>query len=339
MSKMRGVTSTLASSIVMMGLLAGCSGSDDRDADPDDPVKIDITVTHDTEPFSVPWLVGIDQGFFKDRGVEVGEIVPGKGGASTIQNQLSGDLPIADTSFPAVVDAKTSGAELVIVGGAVQSLAGNDFYTLASNSSVNSVADVKSWSFTREGSVTQQLTYLLPEAEGIDPGSVERTAAGGLGEGLALLEAGDVDATVVPVAEALTNSDQYKLVVSAKDVIGAFQQTVMTTTPEYAEEHPKVIKAVTEGYDEAVQWTIDNPEEAAAIWAKHTKEEDEVAVQIVQSYVAADYWGVGFNAEAIATALKGFELAGKDASEVDLCELFDAQYLPEGASTTASDGC
>jgi NitT/TauT family transport system substrate-binding protein len=323
----------------MIGLLAGCSKNDEADANPDDPVKIDITVTHDTEPYSVPWLVAIDQGFFKNRGVEVGKIVPGKGGASTIQNQLSGDLPIADTSFPAVVDAKASGAELVIIGGAVQSLAGNDFYTLAGNHAVNSVKDVKVWSFTREGSVTQQLTYLLPDAEGIDPNSVKRTAAGGLGEGLALLEGGDVDATVLPIAEALKNSDAYKLVVSAKKVIPAFQQTVITTTPEYAEKHPKVIKAVTEGYDEAVQWTKDNPKQAAAIWAKHTKDEPAIAEQIIQTYLQSNYWGVGFNAEAIANALKGFHLVGKDASKVDLCELFDPQYLPDGASTTASKDC
>ncbi|MDV3130219.1 ABC transporter substrate-binding protein [Mycobacterium sp. 21AC1] len=339
MSMKRSVSSALASSAVVVGLLAGCSGSDGGDANPDDPVKIDITVTHDTEPFSVPWLVAIDQGFFKERGVEVGKIVPGKGGASTIQNQLSGDLPIADTSFPAVVDAKASGADLVVVGGAVQSLAGNDFYALAGNDAVNSVKDVKVWSFTREGSVTQQLTYLLPDAEGVDPNSVQRTTAGGLGEGLALLEGGDVDATVVPIAEALKNPDAYKLVVSAKEVIPAFQQTVMTTTPEYAQQHPKVIEAITNGYDEAVQWTVDHPKEAAAIWAKHTKESDAVAERIVQSYLQANYWGVGFNAEAIANALKGFQLVGKDASAVDLCELFDPQYLPDGASTTASENC
>lgn len=339
MSTKRSVSAVLASSVVMIGLLAGCSGNDEADANPDDPVKIDITVTHDTEPYSVPWLVAIDQGFFKDRGVEVGKIVPGKGGASTIQNQLSGDLPIADTSFPAVVDAKASGAELVIVGGAVQSLAGNDFYALAGNDAVNSVKDVKVWSFTREGSVTQQLTYLLPDAEGIDPNSVERSAAGGLGEGLALLEGGDVDATVLPIAEAMKNPGAYKLVVSAKTVIPAFQQTVITTTPEYAKEHPKVIKAITEGYDEAVQWTIDNPKEAAAIWAKYTKEDNAIAEQIVQNYLQSDYWGVGFNAEAIANGLKGFDLIGKDASKVDLCALFDPQYLPDGASKTASDDC
>lgn len=339
MSTTRKLSAALASSVVTIGLLAGCSGAESRDADPDNPVKIDITVTHDTEPFSVPWLVGIDQGFFEKRGVEVGQIVPGKGGASTIQNQLSGDLPIADTSFPAVVDAKTSGADLVIVGGAVQSLAGNDFYALAQNQAVNSVEDVKVWSFTREGSVTQQLTYLLPDAEGIDADAVQRKAAGGLGEGIALLEGGDVDAAVVPIAEALKNAQAYKLVVSAKEVIPKFQQTVMTTTPEYAEEHPNVIKAITAGYDEAVGWTRDNPQQAAAIWAKHTKEDNAVAEEIVASYLQSDYWGVGFNSEAIANALKGFELVGKDASEVDLCELFDPQYLPEGASTTAAENC
>lgn len=339
MSLKRTLSAALTSSAVTIGLLTGCSGSDTRDANPDDPVKIDITVTHDTEPFSVPWLVAIDQGFFKERGVEVGQIVPGKGGASTIQNQLSGDLPIADTSFPAVVDAKASGADLVVVGGAVQSLAGNDFYTLARNGAVNSVKDVKVWSFTREGSVTQQLTYLLPDSEGIDADTVQRKAAGGLGEGLALLEGGDVDAAVVPIAEALKNAQAYKLVVSAKEVIPAFQQTVMTTTPEYAEDHPGVIKAITEGYDQAVQWTIDNPQKAAAIWAAHTKEDNAVAEQIVQSYIESNYWGVGFNAEAIANALKGFELVGKDASEVDLCQLFDPQYLPDGASTKAAENC
>lgn len=94
-----------------------------------------------------------------------------------------------------------------------------------------------------------------------------------------------MDAAVVPIAEALKNKDAYKLVVSAKEVIPNFQQTVMTTTPEYAEDHPNVIKAITAGYDEAVQWTKDNPEQAAAIWARHTKEDNAVAEQIVEDYL------------------------------------------------------
>ena len=220
--------------------LVACSGQSSGEANPDKPVTISITVTHDTEPYSIPWLVGMDQGYFAAGGVEIAEIIPGKGGATTLTNQLNGDLPIADTSFPAVVEAAQSGAPLVIIGGAVQALTGVDFYTLSSNKDINDVGDVKTWAYTNEGSVTQAMTFMMPKASGTDPESVKRTAAGGLGEGIALMESGDVDAAVVPLSEYLGNKDQYKLIAEASKLIPHFQQTVTTTTKEYAADHPKV---------------------------------------------------------------------------------------------------
>ena len=318
--------------------LVACSGSS-SDANPDKPVTISITVTHDTDPYSIPWLVGMDQGFFEDGGVKVDKIVPGKGGATTLTNQLNGDLPIADTAFPAVVEASQSGVPLTIIGGAVQALTGTEFYTLAKNTDINKIEDIKKWAYTNEGSVTQALTFMLPEAEGLDPASSEHVAAGGLGEGIALMESGDVDAAVLPLSEYLGHKDTYKLVANSSKLIPHFQQTVITTTKEYAAEHPKVLKAVTAGYAKAVTYTHEHPDDAAAVYAKYANVDEQIAKEIVKLTVDGDYWGVGLNKEAIAGALKGMKFAGKDPSKTDLCDLFDPQYLPDGEPNQATDKC
>ncbi|HEY6573975.1 MAG TPA: hypothetical protein VI029_03385, partial [Mycobacterium sp.] len=68
--------------------LSACGGGTGTDASADNPVTIDVPVSNATEPYVIPWLVGKDQGFFKDRGVIVDKIVPSKGGSTTLRNLL-----------------------------------------------------------------------------------------------------------------------------------------------------------------------------------------------------------------------------------------------------------
>jgi len=317
--------------------LSACGGGTGTDASADKPVTIDVPVSNATEPYVIPWLVAKDQGYFEDRGVIVDKIVPSKGGSTTLRNLLTGDLPIGDVGFTSVLESTAAGAPVTVVGGATQSVYGLDFYAKASNDAVKTIADVKTWAYTNPQSVTQALTFLLPEAAHVDT-KVERTASGGVGEGIALLESGDVDVAVVPTSVVAKGSDKFRLVVSSSDYLKSFQQSVITTTPEYAKSHPKVVKAVVGGYQEAVEWIEKNPAKAAELYAKYSDIPPDVATTIVEKAVAVDNWGAGYDAPAIETAVRAMKVSGSKISD-DYCDLFDTSFLPDGATADLPAAC
>jgi len=333
---LRKSTALVSLAALATAALTACSGEDSRDADPDNPVTIGVTVSNSTEPYVIPWLVAMEEGFVEDRGVIVEEIVPSKGGSTTLRNMFSGDLPIADAGLSSVIESAAADAPVTVVGGATQSAYGLDFYALA-DSGIEDVDDINTWSYTSPGSVTQSLTFMLPEVAGVTH-EVERVAAGGVGEGIALLESGDVDATVIPPSISSQNTDKYRLVVSSAEYLTEFQQTLITTTPEYAESHPGVVEAITAGYQEAVDWIGENPEEAGKYYGEYVDIDPALATQVVTDALTFTNWGVGFNAEAISTAIDATKAAGFEG-EFDVCATFDPDFLPDGASTDLPEDC
>lgn len=319
---------TAGAAALLLTLTACSSGG--GTPDPADPVTIDVTVTNATETYTVPWLVGMDQGFFTSRGVRIGELVPGQGGSTTLRNLISGDLAIGEVSYPAVLDSAAEGTPVKAVGGAFQSLYGNDFYTLDSNTEVQRVSDIRSWAFTNPGSVTESLTRLIPEAAGIGQKPVERVAAGGIGEGVALLESGAVDVALVPDAVRSREPGKFRRVVSTSEYLKSFQQTVLTTTEDYAEDNPEIVSAVLGGYEESARWIAGHVEQAGALYAAHTDLPIETAVEAVRRAAELDTWSVGVQGEAVGNAERAVRFTGFEG-EIPYCTVFDPRFLPEGA--------
>lgn len=298
--------------------------------------SFDIAVSNASEPYSIPWLVGKDQGFFEKHGVTIGEIVPGKGGGTTVRNMLSGDLPIADVGFTSVMESSESGAPLAVVGGATQSVYGLDFYALDSNTKVQGIGDIGKWAYTNPQSVTQALTYILPEVTGATQ-AIERTSSGGVGEGVALLEAGDVDVAVVPPS-VVAKSDKFRVVVSSADHLKKFQQSVITTTPEFAERNPDTVKAVIAGYADAVAFIRENPDRAAQLYADYIDIDIAHAAAIVDRAIQYDNWSAGFDPEAIEQAVEAQRMV-MDRTDIEFCGLFQKTFLPENVSAALPAEC
>ncbi|MFJ6076523.1 ABC transporter substrate-binding protein [Streptomyces sp. NPDC093065] len=329
---MRGRYSLVAATSVAALVLSACGGGGDEAS----ATSFDIAVSNATELYSIPWLVGKDQGFFDERGVTIGKIVPSKGGGTTIRNMLSGDLPMADVGFTSVLESSDADMPLTVVSGATQSVYGLDFYALDSNKQVRTIKDVRNWAYTNPQSVTQALSFMLPRVAGATQ-EIERTSSGGVGEGVALLEAGDVDVAVVPPSVA-AKTGKFRMVVSSADYLEKFQQSVITTTPEFAEHHPDTVKAVVEGYAQSVQFIRDNPGRAARLYADYIDIDTDAATDLVNKAVKYDNWGAGFDAEAIDQAVEAQRIA-MDRKELKFCDLFQTTFLPKNVSSTLPAEC
>lgn len=293
---------------------------------------IQIAVSHPTDIYIIPWLAAQDQGFLQKHGVKITKIVAGKGGTTTLRDVLQGGLAMGEVGYTAIPKGYvTGGAKVEVVGGAVQSLYNVRFYTLSSNKNINSLKDVKTWAFTNPGSVTQSLTFLIPQVAGINPSSIKRVAAGGLGEGIALLEAHKVDIAVVPPSVALKNPGKFKLVVDPTKYLKGFQQSAIVTSPNYAKSNPNVVRGVLAAYQEGVKWVESHPNKAGELYAKQAKVSPKIGTQIVKGASAVNSWDVGFNPSALKNAAKALK-ATNFKHAVPYCKMFNANYLPQGAS-------
>lgn len=290
--------------------------------------KVSVSVTHPEDLYGVPWDVGRDQGFFEDAGVVVEKIVPSEGGGTTLQNVVSGKLPFGEVATGAIVNAAKRGAPVQIIGGGIQSVVDVQ-WAVKPNSTVRDIKDTAglTWGFTNPGSVSEAISQLVPRRAGIQVSAEDRTSTGGTGEGIALLEAGDVDLTYVSPRVAAENPDSVRVIVRSDDLLPEYQQTMIISSRNYAEKNPQTAKALLMGYAKSIEWIEKNPDKAGDAWAKKADMDPATARRIMNDAVKADHWGVAYNPKALAAAEEGLKFTD-DFDSVDWSKLATDEYLP-----------
>ncbi|MBO0677602.1 ABC transporter substrate-binding protein [Mycolicibacterium sp. S2-37] len=286
-------------------------------------------MTHPEDLYGLPWKVGQAQGFFEDAGVVIAKIVPAEGGGTTLQNVVAGRLPFGEVATGAVVKGFQENAPVQAIGGGVQSVS-DVLWVALEGSPITSVEQTagKRWGFTNPGSVTQAMSFLVPEAAGIS--GVERKSTGGSGAGIALLEANEVDVTYASPRTVAEQEGQLKVVVDSSQFVPVYQQTVIVSGRDYAQKNPEQARALLDGYSKSVEWIKQNPGDAAKLWAESTDIDPQVATDLVANAVKAGHWSVSFNPQALSAAAKGLALTDGIES-VDWKSLATTEYLPESA--------
>lgn len=309
-------------------VLSGCgSGSGSGSQSADGATGIEISVTHPDDLYGLPWKVGQAQGFFEEAGVVIDKIVPAEGGGTTLQNVVAGRLPFGEVATGAVVKGFQEGAPVQAIGGGVQSVS-DVLWVALENSPLTAVDQTagKRWGFTNPGSVTEAMSFLVPEAAGLQ--GVERKSTGGTGAGVALLEADEVDVAYASPRLVAEQKGALKVVVDSSEFVPVYQQTVIVSGRDYARQNPEQAKALLEGYSKSVEWITANPAEAATVWVESTNIDPQVAAELVTNAVNAGHWSVSFSADALNAAAQGLALTDGIES-VDWKSLATTDYLPE----------
>jgi NitT/TauT family transport system substrate-binding protein len=318
-----------------LALLTACGGGgNSADADPANPVSVDFATSASN---ALPWLVADGNGDFEKFGVTIGDLDLGDGGSSTLRAALAGGAPIAEVSFAAAVEAIDQGAEIEIVSGSLSTAVGVDFYALADNSAIQTIEDVETIGVTNPGSISETVTRLALDELGL--AQPEYVQTGGIGEGVALLESGEVDATFITPPVAATMGDKIREILRASDELGTIQTSVIVATKEYAEEHPKAVEGVIAALPIAAEQIATDPEAAAAIWApKLDAEPGSLRPYIDRIDETDNVWGIGFDTKALDRAVEALKLTGYEG-EVDFCSILTDAYLPDGAPRGPLQDC
>lgn len=329
--------SALVASVILL-VVAGCgqgggNASGDQEGGKSGVERIQVGVTnYPIVLSSVPYQVGVEKGLFKKEGVDVERIIPGSGGGTSVRNVLSGELPFGEISGAASIQSHLAGAPVTIIAGSVPNIA--DFrWVTRKDAPFENAEDLvgKKWAYTNPGSAIQMATLLSLEAQGIDPTSVEMVAAGGLSEGITLLQEGGVDAAVLVEPIYSDQKDNFKLLYSGSDHVKKFQETLIIADPQVIQQKPQLVENFINGHQRSVDWIHENPEEAAKIYAKNAEVSEEAALSAIKLGIEENFWDPTIYPESMNNVVKGLRFAGilEEGEEIKWEDLLNQEFLPE----------
>jgi NitT/TauT family transport system substrate-binding protein len=83
--------------------------------------------------------------------------------------------------------------------------------------------------------------------------------------------------TMLPFSQAERSTNHIKTILSSRDVLGGrYSAAVAFSTEKFDQQNPNVAAAVSDAFDEAMEFITKNPEEAAKIYNKHEPQKSGV---------------------------------------------------------------
>ena len=288
----------------------------------------------------MPYAIAMDKGFFKAEGADVSGILSSSGGGTTVRNLMTGHLSFGEIDLAGTVAAIQQGADLKIVSDNVLTVA-EFVWAVKPDSPIKSLADLKGKKigYTNPRSTSQALDILLLEQAGLKPDDAELVKTGGFGEAVVALNLGLIDASAIADPVWSKNKSQFRVLVSASDVLPPLCNVIGVTTGEAAAAKGDFIRAILRGRRKAVEFMSAHPDEAADIAAKAYNLDVEVAKSTIHNLVAPSksgvpYWNAGkFDFAGMDRMIRAQKLVGALSGDVEWSKIVDESFLADDLKT------
>ncbi|HTC06946.1 MAG TPA: ABC transporter substrate-binding protein [Xanthobacteraceae bacterium] len=284
----------------------------------------------------MPYAIAMEKGFFKAEGADVSGILSSAGGGTTVRNLMTGHLSFGEIDLAGTVAAIQQGADLKIISDNVLTVA-EFVWAVKPDSPIKTIADLKGKKigYTNPRSTSQALDILLLEAAGLKPDDAELVKTGGFGEAVVALNLGLIDASAIADPVWSKNKSQFRVLVSASDVLPPLCNVIGVTTGEAAATKGDFIRAILRGRRKAVEFMSSHPDEAADIVAKAYNLDVEVAKNTIHNLVAPSksgvpYWSAGnFDLAGMDRMIRAQKLVGALSGDVDWSKIVDTSFLAD----------
>src|SRR3984885_536857 len=272
----------------------------------------------------MPYAIAMEKGFFKDEGADVSGILSSAGGGTTVRNLMTGHLSYGEIDLAGTVAAIQQGADLKIISDNVLTVA-EFVWAVKPDAPIKTIQELKGKKigYTNPRSTSQALDILLLEQAGLKPDEAELVKTGGFGEAVVALNLGLIDASAIADPVWSKNKSQFRVLVSASDVLPPLCNVIGVTTGEAAATKGGFIRAIMRGRRKAVEFMSAHPDEAADIVAKAYNLDIEVAKSTINNLVAPSksgvpYWSAGnFDFAGMDRMIRAQKLVGARCGEVD----------------------
>jgi len=284
----------------------------------------------------MPYAIAMEKGFFKEAGADITGILSSSGGGTTVRNLMTGNLAYGEIDLAGTVAAIQQGADLKIISENVLTVA-EFVWAVKPDSPIKTIQDLKGKKigYTNPRSTSQALDILLLEQAGLKPDDAELVKTGGFGEAVVALNLGAIDASAIADPVWSKNKSQFRVLVTANDVLPPLCNVIGVTTGAAAASRGDFIRAILRGRRKAVEFMYAEPDEAAAIVAKTYNLDLDVAKSAIHNLVAKSksgvpYWGPGnFDIAGMDRMIRAQKLVGALSGDVDWSKLIDKSFLPD----------
>ena len=280
---------------------------------------------------SLPWVIAMKKGYFKEAGLNIDEIVAGAGGGTSLRNMLASELGYAEVATSAALAAMRSGIDLKIVNAASHHI-GEIALVSMPGKPIHGIKDLvgKKAGFTGPKSTSEMLLRMALETAGI-PGRTELVATGGFGPGLTALAAGGIDAAPLIDPILTLQPQKYQVIFKFADLIPQVTWLVGVATKEFAEQQPEKLRKLIQVRRKGVDFIYAKRKEAEAIYAEVWQQKpDDVAKFFPKYYTMPGEWSPGdFNKPGLEKMSAGLQLIGEVDKPVDWKSVIDQRFLPK----------
>ncbi len=291
------------------------------------------TVRFGVDPYTTGSQIWVaeDMGFFEDQGIDA-DITTFATGVEAIDSMIVGRADLAvGLDFPTVTRA-TNG-RLTVLAGIFRANPG--WHKLVVSNEIKTPADLAGKKIgIATGTLEHLVTVKYLEANGLSQDDVELVGFTSLVELVASLKSGRIDASFVwadGTDKAIEDGEHYVLVDDS--AAGLSSSAYITGTTAFVEENPDAVVGVLKAMDAASTYITDNPEEAAAIIASHTRAPRDTVRNLLEynafSLALGDYEKAGFD------AVSDF-VSRSQSTEVTFATGVDASFLTEAVPSAVT---
>ena len=266
-------------------LLASACGSDSgQETAPGEPDKVTVGVIPILDV--APIYLGVEQGFFEERDIEV-ELTQAEGGAAIVPAVVSGQYEFGFSNVVSLLLAHSEGLPVKVVSNGNNSTGvdGEDFAALMvkADSPIQTAADLEGKTVaanTLQNIVDTSVRASVRNAGG-DPTKVKFTALP-FPEQPAALEQGQVDAVFVvePFQQAVLAAGGRKIASSYVDAAPNLAVALYFASQQLVGENPDLVRRFTEAMQESLSYADSHPDEARAIIASYTEIAPETIAEL-----------------------------------------------------------
>ena len=285
---MRATLKAAAAAAVTAVLLAACGSSETPapgatgEAAPDN-VKVGVIPIVDVAPL----YLGIKQGFFSDRGMNV-TTESGQGGAAIVPGVVSGQFQFGFSNVTSLIIARSKGVPLKIVaaGNSSTGEAGTDFseVLVKTDSPIQSAKDLagKTVAINTLKNIGDTTIRQSIKKAGGDPTAVKFVELP-FPDMPAALQEGRVDAVWVVEPFVTIAKDQGARIIASNlvDTSPDTQISAYFTSEQLQQQDPDLVKRFTEAMNESLEYAAANPDAVRAVLADYTKIDKAVADKLV----------------------------------------------------------
>jgi NitT/TauT family transport system substrate-binding protein len=275
----------LAITLVATLLIAGC-------INPPDGEKTDIRIGYQPSTHQVAHMIAMEKGWWdKDLapyGVKNVTDFEFPTGAPEMQAMLAGDLDIAYVGAAPVLSAVSTGLDAKIIAGV--NTQGSDLVlrTGLNYTDPQSLKGLKIATF-QAGTIQDTVLRNWLIANDIDPDKDVEILGMGPGDAVTAITAGKVDAVFLPhpSPSIIESSGSGRIIVQSGEMYPGHTCCVLVASGTMIREHPEIVEQIIRTHIKATDFAIENPDEAAAIYAAKTGANETVVKESFENWDGA----------------------------------------------------